>query len=155
GVLADEAFARIGRNVVDPGSPVGAGLTVQAASELGLRAGTPVGAGMIDAHAGGIGTVGAGGDAESCLAYVFGTSSCTMTSTGGPVFVPGVWGPYFSAMVPEAWLNEGGQSVAGAAIERLLSMHPETPHAQRRAVGAGQSLPSMLADLAAQVAGSP
>jgi D-ribulokinase len=154
GVLAQEAFARIGQNVVDPGTPLGNGLTEEAAFELGLRAGTPVGAGMIDAHAGGIGTVGADGDAQSCLAYVFGTSSCTMTTTRQPVFVPGVWGPYFAAMVPNAWLNEGGQSVAGAAIDHLLSMHPAAPDAQRLAQDAGESLPAMLAGLAAQKADS-
>jgi D-ribulokinase len=154
GVLADEGFARIGRNVVEPGLPVGSGLTQAAAPELGLLPGTPVGAGMIDAHAGGIGTVGVDGDAESCMAYVFGTSSCTMTSTHGPVFVPGVWGPYFSAMVPNMWLNEGGQSATGVAIDRLLSMHPAAAEARRRAEGAGESLPMMLADLAVQKAGS-
>lgn len=150
GVLADEGFARIGERVVEPGTPLGRGLTAQAAAELGLPAGTPVATGVIDAHAGGIGTVGAEGAPESCLGYVFGTSSCTMTTTREPVFVPGVWGPYFSAMVPDAWLNEGGQSVAGAAIERLLAMHPLAPDAQRRAHGEGQSLPVMLAGLAAQ-----
>jgi D-ribulokinase len=152
GVLADEAFARIGQSVVDPGTPLGSGLTANAAAELGLLTGTPVATGVIDAHAGGIGTVGADGEPESCLAYVFGTSSCTMTTTRSPVFVPGVWGPYFSAMVPDAWLNEGGQSVAGAAIEHLLSMHPATPDARRTAEHAGQSLPVMLAALAAQAA---
>jgi D-ribulokinase len=150
GVLADEAFARIGQSVVDPGTPLGSGLTANAAAELGLLAGTPVATGVIDAHAGGIGTVGADGEPESCLGYVFGTSSCTMTTTRSPVFVPGVWGPYFSAMVPDAWLNEGGQSVAGAAIERLLSMHPATPDARRRAEQEGQSLPVLLAGLAAE-----
>ena len=152
GVLADEAFARIGQTVVDAGTPLGSGLTAKAAAELGLRSGTPVATGVIDAHAGGIGTVGADGAPESCLAYVFGTSSCTMTTTRTPVFVPGVWGPYFSAMVPDAWLNEGGQSVAGAAIERLISMHPAASDARRRAEQEGQSLPSLLASLAAQVA---
>ena len=154
GVLADEGFARTGQTVVDPGTPLGAGLTADAAAALGLRIGTPVAAGVIDAHAGGIGTVGADGQAEACLAYVFGTSSCTMTTTRQSVFVPGVWGPYFSAMVPDAWLNEGGQSVAGAAIERLLSMHPAAPDARRRAQDAGQSLPEMLAGLATQAAAS-
>jgi len=154
GVLADEAFARIGQNVVDPGTPLGAGLTAAAAAALGLQVGTPVATGVIDAHAGGIGTVGADGHAESCLAYVFGTSSCTMTTTRRPVFVPGVWGPYFSAMVPDAWLNEGGQSVAGAAIEHLLSMHPAAPDARRRAHDAGQSLPELLAGLATEAAAS-
>ena len=154
GVLADEGFARTGQTVVDPGTPLGNGLTANAAAELGLRAGTPVATGVIDAHAGGIGTVGADGEAESNLGYVFGTSSCTMTTTRSPVFVPGVWGPYFSAMVPDAWLNEGGQSVAGAAIEQLLSMHPATPDARHQAEQAGQSLPVMLASLAAQAADS-
>ncbi|HTJ93750.1 MAG TPA: FGGY-family carbohydrate kinase [Pararobbsia sp.] len=150
GVLADEGFARIGQHVVDPGTPLGSGLTAQAAAELGLRPGTPVATGVIDAHAGGIGTVGADGQPEANLAYVFGTSSCTMTTTQRPVFVPGVWGPYFSAMVPDAWLNEGGQSVAGAAIDRLISMHPATPEARAQAKTLGLSLPSMLADLAAK-----
>ncbi len=92
GVLADEGFARIGREVVEPGTRLGQGLSAQAAAELGLPVGTPVAAGAIDAHAGGIGTVGAQHEPEACLAYVFGTSSCTMTTTREPVYVPGVWG---------------------------------------------------------------
>ncbi|WP_343672661.1 FGGY-family carbohydrate kinase [Paraburkholderia heleia] len=152
GVLADEGFARIGQTMVEPGTPLGNGLTPEAAAQLGLRAGTAVATGVIDAHAGGIGTVGAQGQPEACLAYVFGTSSCTMTTTRDPVFVPGVWGPYYAAMVPGAWLNEGGQSVAGAAIERLLTMHPLAAHAARRAASEGESLPTMLAGLAAQAA---
>ena len=150
GVLADEGFARIGRSVVEPGTALGKGLTAEAAVELGLAAGTPVAAGLIDAHAGGLGTVGAAGDPAATLGYVFGTSSCTMTTTRRPVFVPGVWGPYFSAMVPDAWLNEGGQSVAGAAIERLLGLHPAAAEARRGAEAAGESLPAWLAQRAAQ-----
>jgi len=154
GVLADEAFERIGRSVVAPGTALGRGLTSAAASELGLHAGTAVATGVIDAHAGGIGTVGVEGDPFTSLAYVFGTSSCTMTSTREPVFVPGVWGPYFSAMVPNTWLNEGGQSVAGAAIERLLSMHPLASDARAQAQAQGQSMATMLAMRAAQQTGS-
>ncbi|MDM0078801.1 FGGY-family carbohydrate kinase [Variovorax sp. J2P1-59] len=149
-ILADEGFKRIGQNVVAPGTPLGSGLTEHAAAELGLRAGTAVAAGVIDAHAGGIGTVGVDGDPFTSLAYVFGTSSCTMTTTRQPVFVPGVWGPYFSAMVPQTWLNEGGQSVAGAAIDQLLSMHPLAAEAGQQALDEGQSLPAMLAGLAAR-----
>lgn len=148
GVLADEDFARIGQNILDPGTPVGAGLTERAAEELGLPVGTPVSIGMIDAHAGGIGTAGADGNPDRNLAYVFGTSSCTMTSTFEPVFVQGVWGPYFSAMVPGMWLNEGGQSAAGAAIEQLLSFHPAAGEAQALAQSRGLSLPVLLAQLA-------
>lgn len=152
GVLADEDFARIGQRVVEPGTPLGHGLTETAAAELGLVAGIPVGAGMIDAHAGGIGTVGVDGPPENNLGYVFGTSSCTMTSTHEPVFVPGVWGPYFSAMVPGMWLNEGGQSAAGAAIEQLLSLHPAAAEAKALAHKRGLSLPVLLAELASEKA---
>ncbi|WP_395446202.1 FGGY-family carbohydrate kinase (plasmid) [Aminobacter sp. UC22_36] len=154
GMLADEDFSRIGQNVVDPGSSVGNGLSERAANELGLPLGTPVGAGMIDAHAGGIGTVGVDGPLECNLGYVFGTSSCTMTSTVEPVFVPGVWGPYYSAMVSGMWLNEGGQSAAGAAIEQLLSFHPAAGEAQELAKTRGLSLPALLAELAAHKVGN-
>ena len=98
--------------------------------ELGLLEGTPVGASLIDAHAGGIGTIGgrtkSGDPAEVCrrLAYIMGTSACIMATTEEPRFVPGVWGPYYSGMVPGLWLNEGGQSAAGAAIDHLIGAHP-------------------------------
>jgi D-ribulokinase len=78
-----------------------------------------------------------------------------MTSTAAPVFVPGVWGPYFSAMVPGMWLNEGGQSAAGAAIEQLLSFHPAAPEAAELARSRGVSLPVLLAELAAGRAATP
>ena len=148
GDLSDEGFARIGTEVVEPGNPLGAGLTVEAAAAMGLRPGIAVAAGLIDAHAGGIGTVAAAGDPVDTLGYVFGTSSCTMTTTRDPAFVPGVWGPYFSAMVPGLWLNEGGQSVAGAAIEHLIRMHPAHGAALERA--AGRALPEWLADQAGE-----
>jgi len=136
GQLADESFRRIGTEVVPGGTALGNGLTAQAAAELGLRPGTPVAAGLIDAHAGGVGTVGARGNVGNVLtrmAYVFGTSACTMSSTREPAFVPGVWGPYFSAMVPGLWLNEGGQSAAGAAIDHLVQMHPASERAAKMA----------------------
>jgi D-ribulokinase len=131
--LADfvtENYARIGTEIVAPGTRLGSGLTRQAAADLGLSAGTPVGASLIDAHAGGIGAIGgrdgSGGTADVCdrLAYIMGTSACIMATTKDPCFVPGVWGPYYSGMVPGFWLNEGGQSAAGAAIDHLIKSHP-------------------------------
>jgi FGGY-family pentulose kinase len=147
--LAAEGFARIGTAIVEPGTKLGQGLTREAAEAMGLEPGTAVAAGMIDAHAGGIGTVGIGGKPAENLAYVFGTSSCTMTSTTEPVFVPGVWGPYYSAMVPGMWLNEGGQSAAGAAIDQLLAFHPAAAEAMSRARAEGKSLPAFMAERAA------
>jgi D-ribulokinase len=154
GPLADEGFARIGTRIVEPGTPLGQGLTAEAAKAMGLQPGTAVAAGMIDAHAGGIGTVGIGGRPAANLAYVFGTSSCTMTSTVEPVFVPGVWGPYYSAMVPGMWLNEGGQSAAGAAIDQLLAFHPAAAEANGIAEQRRVPLPVLIADAAAEKAGT-
>ena len=112
---------------------------------------------MIDAHAGGIGTVGArggSGAATTRMAYVFGTSACTMASSTEPVFIPGVWGPYKSAMVPELWLSEGGQSGAGAAIEQLICLHPAAAEARETTAAAGISLATWLADAAAAASAS-
>ena len=145
GVLADEQFARIGTEIVEPGTPIG-GLSARAAAELGLAAGTPVAAGLIDAHAGGVGTVGGDGEEVTTrLAYVMGTSACTMASTTEPAFVPGVWGPYYSAMVPGLWLNEGGQSAAGAAIDRLVRCHPAFAEAEAKAAADGVDVVAWLA----------
>ena len=148
GSLADENYARIGTEIVPGGTPLGAGLTRKAADDLGLKPGTPVAAGLIDAHAGGVGTVGARGGPGSVLtrmAYVFGTSACTMTTTERPAFVEGVWGPYFSAMVPGLWLNEGGQSAAGAAIDHLVQLHPAASDAAKRAATEKMGLGAWLA----------
>ncbi|HVT53349.1 MAG TPA: FGGY-family carbohydrate kinase [Dongiaceae bacterium] len=129
--LASDGFARIGERIVEPAVALGAGLTEAAAKDLGLAAGTPVGASLIDAHAGAVGTIGAAVDGANTevdvldrLAYIMGTSACIMASTAEPSFVPGVWGPYFSAMLPGRWLNEGGQSAAGAGIDYLVQSHP-------------------------------
>src|SRR4029453_18412433 len=130
GDLASDSYAKIGNEIVAPGTPLGAGLSKSAAHDFGLVEGTPVGAALIDAHAGGVGTIGgrekSGQPVDVCrrLAYIMGTSACIMATTSEPCFVPGVWGPYFSGMVPGYWLNEGGQSAAGAAIDHLVSSHP-------------------------------
>jgi len=130
GDLASDQYAKIGTEIVAPGTPLGAGLTESAARDFGLREGTPVGASLIDAHAGGVGTIGGRGKSgeavDVCrrLAYIMGTSACIMATTSEARFVPGVWGPYYSGMVPGFWLNEGGQSAAGAAIDHLVKSHP-------------------------------
>jgi FGGY-family pentulose kinase len=49
-------------------------------------------------------------------------------------------------MVPGLWLIEGGQSAAGAAIDRLLSFHPAALQACQLAQESGLPLPVYLAD---------
>jgi D-ribulokinase len=128
--IPQSGYARIGAEVVDAGTALGSGLTAQAAAQLGLMPGTPVGAGLIDAHAGGIGSIGGRSsdgdvaDPTHRIAFIMGTSNCTMAVSREPRYVPGVWGPYFSAMIPGLWLVEGGQSAGGAAIDHLVRLHP-------------------------------
>ncbi|MDU1803432.1 MAG: FGGY-family carbohydrate kinase [Bradyrhizobium sp.] len=145
-----EDYARIGTEIVAPGTSLGHGLSRDAAAELGLVAGTPVGAALIDAHAGGIGAIGGrasdGGEVDVCdrLAYIMGTSACIMATTRAPSFVPGVWGPYYQGMVPGFWLNEGGQSAAGAAVDHLLRSHPAAADATAAARAEGLDVISFL-----------
>lgn len=144
--LAAENYARIGQKIVPPGTALPTGLSERAATSMGLIAGIPVGAALIDAHAGGVGTVGADPEAgaEQTMAYVFGTSACTMATSQEAHKVPGVWGPYYSAMVPGLWLSEGGQSAAGEAIAHLVSSHPAALDATEIANEQGLSLQAYL-----------
>ena len=150
GDLASDSRAKIGNEIVAPGTPLGVGLTGSAARDLGLLEGTPVGASLIDAHAGGVGTIGgreaSGAAVDVCrrLAYIMGTSACIMATTSEPRFVPGVWGPYYSGMVPGFWLNEGGQSAAGAAIDHLVRSHPAYDEAVATARAGGMEVLEFL-----------
>jgi FGGY-family pentulose kinase len=159
--LAAGQYSRIGTEIVPPGAPLGAGLTEEASVALGLQAGTPVGASLIDAHAGGIGAIGGRLASDTTvnvcdrLAYIMGTSACIMATTVEPRFVPGVWGPYYSGMVPGFWLNEGGQSAAGAAVDHLLRSHPAYVQASEAARTEGAETIEFLERRIIARAGSP
>lgn len=158
GTLADEGFRRIGTEVVPPGTALGP-LNAMAARDLGLPQTVTVAAALIDAHAGGLGTLGVAlsGDADPTrrLAYIFGTSACSMASTRAATPVPGVWGPYFDAMLPGLWLNEGGQSAAGAALDHLVHLHRDAPAIEAEALAQGRPLIAHVADHAARMAQDP
>jgi FGGY-family pentulose kinase len=146
GELTMDNFARIGTHVQTPFSPV-PNLTVNesTAKLTGLIAArTKVGVSMIDAHAGGVGAISIAMGyvhainaekrvehglteivAENILVLVSGTSACLMSTSKQAVFVEGVWGPYYSAMVPQMWLNEAGQSLCGKLVDTVVESHPE------------------------------
>jgi D-ribulokinase len=161
GDLSSDKYAKIGKEIVAPGTPLGAGLNKSAAHDFGLLEGTPVGASLIDAHAGGVGTIGgrdkSGEPVDVCrrLAYIMGTSACIMATTSEPRFVPGVWGPYYSGMVPGFWLNEGGQSAAGAAIDHLIRSHPAYDEAVATAHAGGMEILEFLERRIVARSGSP
>jgi len=153
GELARDGYARIGADVRPMGERAG-GLTVAAARELGLVAGTPVSVSIIDAHAGGLGLL--GDRALGRLALIGGTSSCHMAVSRERKNVPGVWGPYLSAMIPGMWLTEGGQSATGALIDHVISSHARGADLEREARTRGTTVQALLNErLEALAAGNP
>jgi FGGY-family pentulose kinase len=161
GDLADEGFARIGTDIRPLGAVVG-GLSALAAEEFGLAPGIPVGTSAIDAHAGGIGVIGAAvgetrPDVEGLrhrLALVGGTSSCHMAVSAEPRFVPGIWGPYYAAMVPGLWLSEGGQSATGSLVDHVVMTHAAYPALLEQARGAGETIYQRLNAVLESLAGA-
>ncbi len=157
--LLDDHARRIGRDVRPLGSRLG-GLTEVAARELGLVAGIPVGVSIIDAHAGGLGLLGmtdegqppAPDSFDDRIALISGTSSCHMAVSSEPRFVPGVWGPYFNAMIPGLWLNEGGQSATGALIDHTIDSHARGAELRLQAQSQGVSVYDLLQDRLAELA---
>lgn len=160
--LAEGAHARIGETVRPLGELAGV-LTAAAAAELGLAAGTPVGVAIIDAHAGGLGLLGAPVDSETVdesalerrLALIGGTSSCHMAVSREPRYIDGVWGPYFSAMVPGMWLTEGGQSATGALVDHVVFTHARAAELKAEAERTGTTVYALLNQELERLGGSP
>lgn len=124
----DDLVAKAG--LPERATPIGADLgplQPQAAAALGLPESCRVAAGMVDAHAGALGVLGAFAQNPETvhrhLGLVAGTSSAVIALSRAPRVAKGVWGPHFGAVVPGLWLNEGGQSASGAALDYVIRMH--------------------------------
>lgn len=155
GDLAQDNHSRIGARLAAPGQSCG-GLTEAAAQELGLRPGTPVAASLIDAHAGALGTLGVGlapgAVLDGRLAVIAGTSTCHIALTRDPVFVPGIWGPYFGAVTDQLWALEGGQSAAGALLDNVISRHAASAALLQQAQSHGCRVTDLIEAHLAQMA---
>ena len=157
----DSFFAQVGladlggdhAKIGATGRPMGErarSLSERAAKELGLAPGIACGVAIIDAHAGGLGLLGAGAESlspellETRLALIGGTSTCHMAVSAQPKFIEGIWGPYFSAMVPGMWLTEGGQSATGALIDHVIDSHARSAELHAEAKASGTSVYALL-----------
>ncbi|WP_312583269.1 FGGY-family carbohydrate kinase [Atlantibacter hermannii] len=132
----EEVVEKIPATVRDPGEKAGT-LRPELARAWGLPEDVAVATGIIDAHAGGLSLSGA--RPQGSLAIISGTSNCHMIVSQQPVLIPGVWGPYWGAMLPQWWLNEGGQSAAGALVEWTLRQHASWATLQQEADATGVS----------------
>ncbi len=107
-------------------------LTAAAADALGLKAGTPVAQGGIDAYAAmlGVGVVHPGR-----MALVMGTSTCHMALAAEGLFDSHVWGPYPDCLLPDTWVLEGGQTATGAIVQWFISGFGAAAQAQAEREG--------------------
>ncbi len=159
--LLEHDAEKIGRYVKTMGEPLGRGLSQRAASEMGLIPGTAVSVSIIDAHAGTLGTLGACGvsgevaDFDRRIALIGGTSTGHMAISREPRFIGGVWGPYYSAVLPEYWLNEGGQSATGALIDHIIQSHPCYATLLDQAKSQDKTIYEVLNALLRKMAGEP
>ncbi|WP_368897657.1 FGGY-family carbohydrate kinase, partial [Morganella morganii] len=88
------------------------------------------------------------------LALIGGTSSCHMAVSKNARFIDGIWGAYYSAMIPGYWLNEGGQSATGALIDHMITSHPQYSDAKKLAEQNQQTVYQLLNDRLLALAGS-
>lgn len=117
--------------------PLGQGKGVvceEAARAFGLRAGTPVAQGGIDAYLGmlGLGAVGAGD-----MAMIMGSSTCHLAQTDRAIFGSGLLGCYPDAVVEGLYTLEGGQTATGSIVDwyRKHFAAGEAAEAERKGCG--------------------
>ena len=106
-------FAGFGAKLDHPLSPPGAlagTLTARAAAWTGLREGTPVSAGNIDAH---VTNAAARALEPGHMLAIMGTSTCHIVNSEVLAEVPGMCGVVRDGVVPGLWGYEAGQSGVG------------------------------------------
>lgn len=110
-----------GQDVVAPGARVGT-LTADWAARLGLPASTAVGAALIDAHAG---VLGSGATSPGALMLILGTSTCHLLIAEHERLVPGIAGVVEDGIVAGQFAYEAGQAAVGDSfawfVETLAS----------------------------------
>ena len=94
------------------------GLTAEWAERLGLRPGTAVSAGVIDAHAG---LPGSGVAESGTLLMAMGTSTCHMLFDETLRTVPGICGAAKDSVLPGLWTYEAGQACVGDLLDWFVS----------------------------------
>jgi FGGY-family pentulose kinase len=129
--------------------PLGGGdgkLTTHAAADLGLRAGTPVAQGGIDAY---LGMVGLGATGAGDVAVITGSSTCLLAQSRGGIFDSGWAGCYPDATVEGIYTMEAGQTATGSILAWYVDHFAGDAKTQARERGV--SVYAVLDQLAAAV----
>ncbi|MDQ6773913.1 MAG: FGGY family carbohydrate kinase [Candidatus Dormibacteraeota bacterium] len=108
----EDLLNRYPQNLLDLGVVVG-GLRADVAEELGLRAGTPVAEGGVDAH---VGALGLGVVEPGKLALITGSSHVMIGQAAKPIHGAGFWGAFTDAIIPGQYTIEAGQASTGSVV---------------------------------------
>lgn len=102
---------------VKPSGSYAGGLLPEMAEKFGLRAGTPVAVGHVDAH---VGAPGAGMTGTGEMLMIIGTSACDMLLSDKGVTVPGICGFVEDGILPGYFGYEAGQSSVGDLYQHFI-----------------------------------
>jgi L-ribulokinase len=131
--LADLFNQKDSGDIVVPGAKIG-GLTREWAARLGLNAGTPLSAPIIDAHAA---AIGGGLTKPGTMFLIMGTSTCHMLMSEKEVLVEGISGVVEDGIVPGFYGYEAGQAGVGDIFAWFVENNVPAEYAteaQQRAV---------------------
>ncbi|MEL4358811.1 MULTISPECIES: FGGY-family carbohydrate kinase [unclassified Luteococcus] len=142
---AEAVLDKFPKNLLPIGEVVG-GLRPDRAAELGLKPGTPVAEGAIDAYAGAIGL---GVVEPGKMALITGSSHVMIGQSKTPVHAAGIWGSFTDAVIKGEYTVESGQSSTGSVAAWFKNNL--APIARERAKAAGVDPYTVLDELASQV----
>ena len=108
----EDVLDRFPNIVLELGEVVGE-LRREAAEELGLKVGTPVAQGALDAYSGALGL---GVVEPGKLALITGSSHVMIGQVSEPIHGRGLWGAYTDALIPGQYTVEGGQASTGSVV---------------------------------------
>ncbi len=139
----DDLLAKWPERIVPLGQG-GAVLSKVAAAELGLKAGTPVAQGGIDAY---LGMLGLGATGPGDVAVIVGSSTCHLAQSKTGVFGSGAAGCYPDATVEGLYTIEAGQTATGSILDwyRRNFAGREQAEADRRGVSVYEVLDEQAA----------
>ena len=141
--LANLYSDKLAGPIVPPGTKVGV-LTERWAERLGLQAGTPVAAGIIDAHAA---VIGGGVNSPGTMFMIMGTSSCHMLLADGEILVEGISGVVEDGIVPGFFAYEAGQVSTGDIFSWFIENNTPSTY-QEEAASRGLSLHDLFSEKA-------
>lgn len=115
--LKDVVSEKLSSSIYSPGTPAG-GLTSEIAKLTGLKEGTPVAVGIIDAHAA---VPGCSVTEPGKMVMIMGTSTCHMLLSSEGKAIPGIPGVVEDGILPGFFGYEAGQAAVGDSFNWFVS----------------------------------